>query len=174
MPKFGQGYATVEDAAEAALMMLSRLPRVAQQEYMAILVQDPRDEQFYRTEFQTLGERTRSAWRGVLPGQEAGMVHNHPVMRAGDYPNTLFSEVDLRSSKQTGVPSFLAAIQRAGDAAHLQMNPDRTQVIGAGSQRQLAAEGEPFLAQFPIEEFKQLLARKLLGRQPTDPRGLRR
>ena len=106
--RFGKGYDNADDAAAAALMALNFQPRVADQEYMGLIYQDPSDGKFYRTNFQTQGQRGASEWRGSLEGKAAGLVHNHPMhSERSAYKSTDFSPADVGTAQSMKVPSFI-------------------------------------------------------------------
>ena len=175
MARYGKGYDNVDDAAAAALMWLAHQPRNSNQEYMGLLFQDPTDQKYYRTEFQTEGKHDTSSYTGAPDGRIAGIVHNHPPQRAGDhYPSTDFSFTDAATAEANKVPSYIVGLGVSGDADRKfvpkgDLTPGQIKTL---AQRLGGEHGQPFLAQFPIEEFKIFLMRKLLDRAPNDPRGL--
>lgn len=153
--RFGKGYDNIDDAAAAALMALSFQPRVKNQEYMGLLVQDPVTGQIYRTGFQTEGKQMSSSWTGTPDGRVVGVAHNHPMPRAKDrYPHTNFSLADIDTATDLKVPSYIAAMQSVGpsqDRKFVQTGG----ITGGGA----GAPGQEFLAQFPIDEMLQQMAR---------------
>lgn len=186
---FGKGYDTMNDAARAALEFIRSQPDLDKAEYAAGIWQDPKTGKFYRTGLAT------SRSRGHVSGEEIGkvlnavpqlsglrgMVHNHP---SGAYASQ-FSEADLRQIKgiakqikqvrpDANFASFIEGMAEGGAmGAFRKLDPDgkyrrKTEGVWKG------VEGQKFLAQFPTDEFTQRLATKILGRSPTDERGMKR
>jgi hypothetical protein len=166
VPRYGKGYEHVDDAAAAALMLLERQPRAKDQEYMGLLVRDPETGLVYRTEFQTAGERHTSSWRGTPDHPVAGIVHNHPTMRPHDKtPHTEFSPADLGTAAQLGTPSYVTAMMPKGVARQVKLGRQRKTYDMITDKKQTGV-GEEFLAQFPIEEFMQYIARERRAKNP--------
>lgn len=153
MDGYSFGYQHIDDAAAAALMALEYLPGVADQEYMALLVQDPKTGLITRTDAQTQGKRNESKWTGRPGGKLAGIVHSHPAQQTGDrYPATHFSAADVSAANATKAPIYLTAIAPKGQAA------DARKYSPRASHKDLPRPGAEFLAQFPIEELLQHVA----------------
>lgn len=149
---YGKGYDNLDDAAAAALFMLSLQPRVQGQEYMTLLVRDPSTGMIRREAFQTQGQRDRSAWTGHPEGQVEGVVHSHPPPRTGDkYRSTMFSAADIGTAHDLGKPSYIAAMGYAPEGQTPVSQDRRYTPQGRPAPRPMA--GEEFLAQFPIEEL---------------------
>lgn len=178
MAGYGKQYDTVDDAASAALMWIARQPNAIQQEYMALLFRDPETLKYFRGEFKTSGRRASVGASFEPLGQVAGIVHNHPGMQQQDhYPHTWFSGTDIDQAKKDQVPNYIAAMNEPGAATEKRFRPGKTSVRRTDPRDPLSitySKGEDFLSQFPIDEFKQLLMREVLGRNPNDPRGLKR
>lgn len=179
MPGFGKPYDTVEDAAAAALMWLERQPRATQQEYMALLFRDRDTGKFFRGGFKTSGRRDSVTATFEPLGEVAGSVHNHPAPRKGSDVSNRVSQADILGTAELGAPGFLAAMNEGAPAVQGAFDPEQNRHIVRKAQRASSsgrspvdARTDPFLAQFPIDEFKQALARRILGRAPQE--GLRR
>lgn len=165
MPNFGQPYDNVDDAAAAALLALSMQPRVDMQEYMALLVKE-QNGKFRRTEFQTQRDPNTSSWEGRPEGSVAGIVHNHPAQKLGDlYPQTMFSREDLLTSEKFKNPSYIAAIKRGEPSQDRVYSPTGVQP----KEIKGPAEGQQFLAQYPIEELKMQIAKRIQLDKHMDP-----
>ena len=81
-----------------------------------------------------------------------GVAHNHPQPRAKDrYPSDRFSAQDVTTASDMKVPSYIAAMQGVGPSQDRKF----VQTGGLGGMQQ----GEELLAQFPIEEMLQQMAR---------------
>lgn len=187
--KYGKGHEHLDDAAAAALFMLGLQPKASGREYMGMLIQDPNDGKYYRTGFQTDGNRSSSSYRGVYRDKDGpvtedgypvrGIVHNHPAERGGEWiPNTHFSPNDISTREAlSNVPSYVAAMnpskQKGWRSNDVVMGEDRASFRDTNGIVE-TAPGEEFLGEFPWEEFKQHLMRTLLERAPNDPRGLLR
>jgi hypothetical protein len=171
MPTRGRGYETPDDAAMAALEVLRRLPNAEQQEYMALLMQNPSDGLFYRSPFATTGHRDRVDPVPIQTlGRPRGVVHNHPTQNSFEQTrrNEQFSATDVRVAQQLEVPSFLEAYKPNQNVGLTRkINPDE---VRTPRSRDTHFKGEDFLAQFPIEEVIALiLARAPQMIQHLDP-----
>lgn len=156
---YGNPYNTVDDAAAAALMALGYQPRVHNQEYMGMIVKNPADGKYYRTDFQTQGDRMNSSWRGYPGGQVAAIVHSHPAQQMGDkYPHTDFSSSDVSSADQLHVPNYIAAMQPDGSPSQ-----ERRYTQGESKPLTYGAQGDRFLAEYPIDEQLQFIERNRMG-----------
>lgn len=154
---FGGHYDTPEDAAAAALLAIEYAPRAANQEYMTLLVEDPTTKRIRREAMQTQGSATKSEWSGYPQGPIRGLVHNHPVPRQGArYRHTMFSQEDINSARLLQVPAYVAAMQEKGAASNRLYQPTRNRALATQP-----IEGEEFLAQYPIEELKMIIASRI-------------
>jgi len=151
---YGQGYDNIDDAAAAALMALSYQPHADLQEYIGVLVQDPITGKIYRSGFQTQGSNNTSSWTGYPGGKIIGIAHTHPTEHKGNrYPSTNFSVTDVNQARKIGEPSYVTTPSRAGPNADLKYTPETKDVASK------PVPGQEFLAQFPIEEMLQQMAR---------------
>ena len=147
MPLYGEQYDALDDAAEAALYQLSKQPRLAEQEYIAMLVRNLAGK-YQRSEFQTQGTKDRSEFVGTPDGEMAGQVHNHTPNSPGDrYPNTSFSPLDIAATEGK-YPNYILAV---GSGKQLK----------SPLQGEEAVPGQEYLAQIPIKEIKQRIARSV-------------
>lgn len=157
---FGGEYDNIDDAAAGALLVNEYQPNARKQEYMTLLVRDPRTGKIRREAFQTQGNEVSSQWSGYPQGQIVGIVHNHPAYREGKkYPGFFLSNQDLNTARQMQVPSYIAAMQPPGHgpADTRTYNPPK----GATSKLNVEIPGEQFLAQYPIEEMKMIMAQRI-------------
>lgn len=195
---FGKGYDTMEDAARATLEYIRSQPEPDKNEYAAGIWKDEETGKYYRTQLAT------SRSRGHVSGEEIGkvinnvpnlaglrgMVHNHPSGPKA----ALFSQADLQQIQQiakqirqvnenANIGSFLEGMEEGGAmGAFRRIRPEgdhktvRSKDMRDDSRQRTfsGVRGEEFLAQFPIDEFTSRLAKKILGRSPTDERGMRR
>lgn len=155
---FGNAYDNLDDAAAAAMYMVARQPRVQGQEYMTLLVQGE-DGKIRREAFQTSGDPDHSSWAGRPSGKIVGVVHNHPANKVGDkYAGTNFSLQDMDTARSLGVPSYVAAMEPSKTSSpksqERKYRPD-----GPNAKAKTAVPGEQFLAQIPIDEMLEYMAR---------------
>jgi hypothetical protein len=163
----------IDDAAAAALFALEQQPNVSMQEYMALLVKD-HNGKYRRTEFQTQGSPMTSSWTGTVDGKPSGMVHNHPKSTSGDrYPRTHFSDTDTHNAVEHNNRSYITAIDPTKKVnEHRQFVPGETETYNAsdrGNRPKVHSQGDELLAEFPIEEQKLAIARRLqMSKMPLD------
>lgn len=160
------GYEHIDDAAAAALMLAERYAmesadRRSVPEFMTLLSQDPMDQLFYRSPLQNLGSPEGGQATFDTRGRPRGIVHNHPPGPRSDY----FSGTDLSEAKRMGVPSYIAGLDRRGKlSSHRKFDPAKpssTKAFRNAGVMEEQSRGDPFLAQFPIEEYLRLLEGRL-------------
>jgi hypothetical protein len=147
----------VDDAAAAALFLLART-KPAAFEHLGLLYEQ--EGEIRRTDTRSSNDRGAVRGRFSVPsGSLRGIFHNHPV---GSYEGSRssvrerFSADDVAQAQALGVPSYISV-------------DDRIRRYDPSS-----GQASEVLAQFPMEEFRAYLMRKVLGRAPDDPRGLLR
>jgi hypothetical protein len=167
--RFGKGYENVDDAAAAALRFIERQPQADQIEYLGLIYQDPSDGKFYRTGLRTSGQKgsVRGASFNDVPKEWLrGMVHNHPVPgRDSRFLNNEFSDTDAETATRLGIPTYVTGMQKQGLSQDrvlpLEGRAPRKQVPGSdlSGNRRYSVPGQEFLAQIPIEEQLEAMAR---------------
>lgn len=165
---FGGEYDHINDAAAAAALVASFQPRVAKQEYMTVLVEDPKTKKIRRAAFATDGSATGSSYplyrnkKGEYflkdGSRVVGLLHTHPPAKPGDkYPVTSFSDTDVNTAIDGMVPSFVA-----GMPDRPPNQPTQSSVYHPRpSHRNSIQPGEQYLAQFPIDEWKMQIALRI-------------
>ncbi|MEX2125469.1 MAG: hypothetical protein WD795_16365 [Woeseia sp.] len=136
-------YDSIDDAAHAALMRISKLPEASKQEYIGLIYQDPKTGKYLFTD--PIGSKSKDKARGtfaVPPGSLRALVHNHPGKDAD--ANGRFSTDDVRMSKQLGVPSYIGV----GDSV-LKWHPKD------GKMRRNQGVGTPVLSQIAMDLLPQ-------------------
>jgi len=104
---------------------------------------------------------------GMVPGNSIATAHNHP----GGNPD--FSADDVENADQIQRTAYLGAGQNPALAELRRYDPGFTETY-RGQDGKKRSHGEAVLAQFPMDEFRAYLMRKLLDRAADDPRGLMR
>lgn len=141
-------YDNLDDAAEAALFMLSRT-KSPTLEHLGALYQN--GDGVDRTNTIDGGRTDARGALAVPRGSLLALFHNHPPEDA----QGKFSEADKDQARRLNVPSYISTT--SGRTKRFDPNTGKT---------------EDVLATFPIEEFKAFLMKRLLNREPDDPRGL--
>jgi hypothetical protein len=162
---YGRPYDHIDDAAAAALFAIEQQPNVSMQEYMALLVRDA-DNKYRRSAFQTQNSKMTSSWTGIPDGTPVGTVHNHPRAEKGDrYPRTHFSDTDVGTARDNDERAYITAIDpKAAVNQQRVFDPDTTRTYNAADARerpQIQSAGDELLAQFPIDEQKLMIARRI-------------
>lgn len=173
MPKpteglFGGEYDNIYDAAAAADLVASFQPRVADQEYMTAIVEDRNTKKIRRGAFETDGDRYGSSypiyqnkngeWFTADGNRILALSHSHPKTLPGDrYPVTHFSDTDVNTAIDGMIPSFVAGMPERPPFQATQSSVYKPRPSHKGSVR----PGEPYLAQFPIDELKMQIALRI-------------
>lgn len=167
--RFGKGYDNVDDAAAAALRFIERQPQADQVEYAGLIYQDPSDGKFYRSGLRTSGQKGSvrgASWNDIPREWLRGMAHNHPVPgRESRFLNNEFSDTDAETATNLNIPSYVTGMQKQGPSQDrvlpLEGRAARKMVPGSdlSGARRYSVPGQEFLAQIPIEEQLEAMAR---------------
>lgn len=142
----------LDDAAARALALLR-----GKHEQVGILYEQ--DGQIVHTAPQGQGRSHRSSGRFRIPaGSLRGIYHSHPP------EGTTFSRKDIETAIRLGVPSYIVV----GNQIR-RYDPRRMDLLKPINQ-----PGVDVLAEIPIDVIRAALMMRLLGRDPSDPRGLYR
>lgn len=149
MPLFGQGYEHINDAAAAALMMIARQPGATGREFAPLLVRNPQG--LIQRSQMAIGNETGATVDPALAGGNpiVGLAHNHPS------GSPIFSPADVAASRFG--PVFLRPM--GGGSPDQKFTPGESETMRLVGVDEPVGVGDPFLAQFPIEEFLQLIGR---------------
>lgn len=118
-----------------------------------------------------LGRNTTSGsdrFDGSVPARSIAIGHNHPN------GVTDFSAQDVETADRIQRSSYIAAGDHPATAEIRRYDAGFTPTYRDARDGKVRSHGEPVLAQFPIDEFRSYLMRKLLDRAADDPRGLMR
>lgn len=152
----------IDDVAWVALMRALAQPRSHRQEYIGSIY--PSAEGFEHTEptnVAAMSSRGGKA-KAAVPANSEALFHNHP---AGKNSGT-FSGEDVQVADRLGWTSYIAAPRGHGQgpaAAQIRkyvpgVSETRTALGSFGSLK--ISEGEPVLAQFPMQQYLQVLAQR--------------
>jgi hypothetical protein len=183
VPGGGEGklYNTLDDAAEAAVQELGYKDNIKNQEYMTILVKDRDSGKYYRLPFHTSGQRDRVDTNFDTYGIPTASVHNHPVPLKSDPLTTkAFSNTDVTDVQHNKLDKgYLSAQMPKGNSYDLYYDPktmprERAHMADIHSAAQavdgIGSYGDRMLGgEFPIDEFKQHLAKHIRDMDNLDP-----
>src|SRR5690606_18825395 len=134
------GYDTVDDAASAALGLVSKNRKSRKQEFIGLIYQDPETGKYLFTEPQTQRDANKSKGAFKVPkGSARALFHNHPS--GGANKGDLFSSDDIAMANSSGLLSYIAA----GDALKVydpsqNAKPMRRGVAGSDVLAQIAMD----------------------------------
>ena len=176
-----KGYDTADDAAAALQELIHQQPRTNRLEYGGLVYQGT-DGKYYTTglkradpnnseevHFNDLIQEVPGGFKNIK-----GIVHQHPDQsNASKY----FSKGDEWQAKSSDIPVYMFLSGNPNVASHQMgvITPSSSQMTVKPSEFHSPSklgQGTPVLAKFPLDIYEKLLARKLLNRSPTDPRGL--
>lgn len=149
------GYADIDDAAAAFAWMLPRREALARQFEFASGIVPLETGGYGYSEPKT--SREKGSFSVPLPRAMQALIHNHPSYGGLTSTAERFSDDDRDVAHTIKKPSYVAT--PTGRVHRYDPATKQTSEV---------------LAQFPIDEFRGYLMRKLLERAPNDSRGLMR
>lgn len=146
------------DDLAAALMMLIMGQSPKQEQIGAIL-----SDGSYQLADKMSSRKSEAS--GEIPGNSIALGHNHPTKESN-----WFSAKDVAQADAIQRTSYIGLGEDPVTAELRRYDPGFTPTFQGGDKK-LRSYGEPVLAQFPWDQFKTLMMKRM-GRQANDPRGL--